>query len=265
MKGLILLDWDATVVNGDDEISYPPLQEIIEARIDQGWYVGLNSDTPLNRLRGWWESLRLNGPIVAEKGALIWWPGEKELVLSQTRSIFSAFREKMILALTKIEGVALFYGDSTHFIRSVRRVACNDEILVALDAYRLCSLGMFVRLIREGNLICDPSATEKMYAFLKSVSPSHALISPIDFSQRQGFLKINALDTNKTTGVRVLLENWTKAEEVIMIGDSMNDYLDLPNVHHWAVGNAEPEFRMVAEKVAIESYSQGCIELLSSL
>lgn len=265
MERLILLDWDSTIADEENQINDSQLQEAIQAKIDQGWYIGLNSDTPLERLRSWWKSLQMNGPIIAEKGAVLWWPDAQDIVLSQTSSTFSAFRQKIILALTQRKGYALFFGDNTQFIRSANKILCNDTMIVALDAYRVCSVGMFVRRIIDGMLVCDLSATESIYELLKSLSPPHPLVSQIDLNPNYGFLSVNALDTDKTYGVRVLLEKWAKCNEVIMIGDSMADYLLLPDVRHWAVGNAQHSFKVLAEKIASKNYAQGCVELLSTI
>src|SRR6266566_1763497 len=236
MRGLILLDWDSTIVDDDGQINDLSLEELITAKIAQGWYLGLNSDTPLHRLRRWWNILHMNGPIIAEKGAMVWWPSGQDLILSQTSSIFSVFRKEIILTLAQQEGIAIFFGDNTHFIQSVNQILCEDAILVAIDAYRICSLGIFVRQIHEGKLICDLSTAERMVELLRPLSPSHPLVSQIDLNHHHCFLSVNALDTDKSTGVRVLLEQWSQFDDVIMIGDSMTDYLNIPDIRHWAVG-----------------------------
>jgi hypothetical protein len=50
-----------------------------------------------------------------------------------------------------------------------------------------------------------------------------------------------------------------------MIGDSLSDYLPLPQITHYAVGNAQDAFKKKSAKVAENSYSQGCIELLTTI
>ena len=84
VKGLILFDWDNTIVDADyafnDKAS---LMQAIRLKIGQGWHIGLNSDTPLERLKGWWRELGMHGPIVAERGAVAWWPTPQEYKVPQ--------------------------------------------------------------------------------------------------------------------------------------------------------------------------------------
>jgi len=265
MRGLILFDWDGTIVDEQNQIhDKQRFQQIIQAKISQGWIIGLNSDTPLRRLRRWRESLSMNGPIVAERGAVAWWPDEQHIV-SEKADIFAAFRESLIQRLLQQEEYALFFGDNTEFIKSVNRIAVGDSVIIALDAYRKCSIGMFVRRVVNQELVCDISIAKNIQRLLESTSPSSFLVSAIDFNERICFLCVNDPEVDKSRGVDVLLEKWGKPPHVYMIGDTMADYLNLPEVHQLAVGNAQPDYKEKAERIAVNNFAQGCIELLSKI
>jgi hydroxymethylpyrimidine pyrophosphatase-like HAD family hydrolase len=283
VKGLILIDWDRTIVDDKNKINSDQFIKSIEEKINQGWEIGLNSDTPLKRLYGWWKALNMNGPIVAERGAVVWWPGdpnvnEKGHKVSNTSNLFLKFRQEIIAILTQMEKCALFFGDSTEFIKSVSQITnrdealgiiTNDTALVALDAYRESSVGMFVRRISEGKLICDLAFAEEILDVLKSKFSDYLLTLLIDFYRPECFIGISSPDDNKLKGMQFLLKHWKEPPEVIMIGDSMPDYLNLPpnffKVRHGAVGNAEPEFRELADLKATKKYAEGCVELLSQI
>lgn len=265
MKPLILFDWDNTIADGTAQINDQRFKAVIQTKIGEGWWVGLNSDTPLKRLQSWWKSLEMNGPIVAEKGAVIWWPNAQETRVSQTSEIFSALRKDATLLLAQTPEIGLFVGDSTEFIKSVKGIIGRDSIFVALDAYRVCSLGLFARQIKDGLLLKDSATAEKIRDLITPLLPNHPLVSPIDLNLEHCFMSVNSLDADKTTGVRVLLEKWGMASEVIMVGDSMADYLKLPQVCHFAVGNAQPAFREKADRIATKNYTEGCVELLSTI
>ncbi len=265
MSGLVLFDWDDTIVDTTARMTNHGFSKAIEAVIARGWQVGLNSDTPLKRLQGWRRSLGMNGPLIAEKGAVVWWPGGNARIVSQTAELFARFRLATIQMITALDGFALFYGDNTEFIQSAPTIQGNDVYLVALDAYRICSLGLFIRRVYDGALVSDVNQAARIGHLLESLRPDHPLISGIDLNQEHCWLGVNALDTSKGLALRSLLEEAEIPAEIVMIGDSMSDYLDAPGVRHLAVANAAPAFAAVAERVASAPYTDGCIELLSAL
>jgi hydroxymethylpyrimidine pyrophosphatase-like HAD family hydrolase len=267
VSGLILFDWDNTITIADDvsQMNDDRFKSVIQTKINEGWHIGLSSNTPLKRLQSWWGSLGMNGPIVAEKGAIVWWPNIRAIQVSQSSEVFSAFRNEVILTLARTPDVGFLFGDNAEFIRSVNKMISNDSIFVALDAYRICSLGLFVRKIRDNLLVKDHVAAETILELITPILPSHPLISQIDLNLEWCFLGVNPLDADKSSGVRVLLEKWAMTPEVIMVGDSIADYVDLPQVRHFAVGNAQPAFKSRADRIATRNYTQGCVELLSSI
>lgn len=265
MNGLVLLDWDDTVVDDDSQITTDDLPLAIRAAIARGWQVGLNSDTPLKRLQGWWRLLGMNGPIIAEKGAVIWWPGATAQVISRTAETFASLRQTLTQLIAEQDGYALYLGDNTEFIRSEPRIASNDEVLVAVDAYRMCSLGAFVRRMRAGELLRDIETVAHVHRLLASAHAHHDGVSGIDFNRKHCWLGVNALDTSKSIGLHALLKQIGATPNIVMIGDSMADHLSVPGVHHLAVANAAPAFAELAEQVSNSPYAEGCVELLNTL
>jgi len=265
MSGLVLFDWDDTIVDNTAHITNHDFAKVIEAAIARGWQVGLNSDTPLKRLQGWWRSLGMNGPIIAAKGAVVWWPGGNAHIVSQTAELFARFRVATIQMITALDGFALFYGDNTEFIRSAPTIQGDDAYLVALDAYRTCSLGLFVRRLDDSVMVSDIDGAVRIGHLLESARPDHPLISAIDLNREHCWLGVNALDTSKSLGVRTLLRQVAPPSQIFMIGDSMSDFIDMLGVRHLAVANAAPAFAALAERVASTPYTDGFIELLSAL
>jgi hypothetical protein len=264
-KKLILFDWDNTIATGTGQIDDIRLKPTIQSKIREGWFVGLNSDTPMRRLQSWWKLLEMNGPIIAEKGAVVWWPDNKEIVVSQTEGFFNTLRNQILLSLAQQIGISVFIGDSTNFIRSLGRLAVNDSILVAIDAYRTCSIGLFVRRFNNGLPYNDISAAIQVHDLLRSIVPYNPLTSPLHLNSEHCFISMNSLDTDKTKGTQFLLNRWGEDAEVIMVGDSPADYLSLPQVTHFAVGNAQTTLKEKAVRTATKNYSAGCVELLGTL
>lgn len=269
MSKVIFFDWDNTVVREDYLVDNAEFVSLIKSRQDSGWLIGLNSDTPLRRLANWQKSLGMNGPTIAENGAVVRWPDTKPLITSNAKYIFTELRQEILDALTRVPDLSLFVGDSTEFIKSVKRLSCADRVVVIFDAYRLCSIGLFVRhLAEDGSLVKTVEATEEVSQLLKSHLPETPLITSIDPSGLPyGFLCISAADVNKSVGVMALIEARPEISDVIMVGDSMRDYIslspDYPRIHNFAVGNACQELKQIADYVAKEQFAEGCSEILS--
>lgn len=266
-KGLILLDWDKTVVDEHVQINDPDFSKAIQAKKEQGWQIGLNSDTPLRRLKAWHTQYDMDGPIIAERGAVIWWPNGPELVVDQPLAKrFSKFRTKLILRLIQLDNHTLVFGDNTEFIKSVEHIVSNDSVLVALDAYRRCSIGLFVRNIVEPRLVSDAATTESIHQLLQSIIPSDSKTYKIEPNHAYGYIRVNAVRIMKSTGMHYLLENWPQApapDRIFMIGDSLEDNLGISEIHQLAVCNADEAYLKRAEHQASQSYAKGCVELLT--
>jgi hydroxymethylpyrimidine pyrophosphatase-like HAD family hydrolase len=114
-------------------------------------------------------------------------------------------------------------------------------------------------------LLCNQEKTASIATRLNTIVPKNLSILPIDCNYEHGFISISASDADKTTGVRALLEQYHTPTPIIMIGDSIADYIRLPNVHVWAVANAQIEMKQRADKVATRPYAQGCVELLHAI
>lgn len=265
MKGLILLDWDNTLVDASYTFNDQRLSKALQEKIEQGWCIGLNSDTPLRRLSMWWQMLGLNGPIIAERGAVVWWPRGQELVLSTSQAVFADLLRQIMVRLSQEPDYAVFVGDSTGLITSTLEFTGCDSTLVALDAYRQCSIGLFVRVLRGGVLQTDISVLKHVHKLIESAGPRSPVVSQFVVNEDLAFISASALDVDKTAGLRSLISMWRHPTEIVMIGDSMADYLSLPGVRHFAVQNAGSEYKELSERIASSSYAAGCVELLVGL
>jgi hydroxymethylpyrimidine pyrophosphatase-like HAD family hydrolase len=264
---LVLLDLDGTVIDQNYNLTadVTSLTSVISHCKDSGWLVGLNSDTPLKPLQIWWRKLCLNGPIIAERGAILWLPDGREVLTSNTEDLFTSLREEVIKLLLRIPGSLVIVGDATEFIRNVTHLTGCDSLVVAVNAYRRCSLSFFVRAVNDrGELVKDPVMAKHVVEQISFLAHRYPVLSHGQLDERYCIFIINAPDTDKTKGVRRLLQE-LPSEEVIMVGDSMSDFIDEPQVKHYAVGNASLEFKAKCERVANRAYTEGVLELLNQL
>jgi hydroxymethylpyrimidine pyrophosphatase-like HAD family hydrolase len=213
----------------------------------------------------------MNGPIIAEKGAVIWSSGDALIETSETSEIFMQLRREIVDTLSRYPNISIFIGDNTGLIRSVKHLLSGDELLVAIDSYRRCSLGIFVRTIDDRGILKKSSqATDMIAGIIAPLIPEHPLISDFDPDGKPfGFLKVGPLDADKSTGLKALIETLGDVEEVVMVGDSMSDYIVLsdhiPKIHIFAVDNASSKFKDRADYVSSGSLVTGCVEILRHL
>jgi hydroxymethylpyrimidine pyrophosphatase-like HAD family hydrolase len=265
MNRLVLLDLDGTLIDEDYHMTASMASAINQLKAAD-WLIGLNSDTPLKPLQAWWRKLGLNGPIIAEKGAILWLPDEGQtLITSDTEDLFASLREQVVELCLQVPGCLVVVGDATEFVRSVTHLTGCDSCVVAVNAYRRCSLSFFVRTIGEqGKLGKDPVVARGIIGQIGILSPRYPILNDGQLDERYCIFIVNAPDANKTKGACRLLRE-LPTEEVIMIGDSMSDFIDEPRVKHYAVGNASLGFKAKCEKVANRAYTEGVLELLDQL
>ena len=264
MSRLVLLDLDGTLIDEDYHLPTDIISALNRGK-DAGWLIGLNSDTPLKPLQVWWRKLGLNGPIIAEKGAILWLPDGRQMLTSNAEDLFASLREEAVELFLRVPGCLVVVGDATEFVRSVTHLTGCDSCVVAVNAYRRCSLSFFVRTVGEqGKLIEDPAVARDVVERIGILTPRYPILSDGQLDERYCIFIVNAPDTDKTKGVHRLLQE-LQTEEVIMIGDSMSDFIDEPRVKHYAVGNASLEFKAKCEGVAKRAYTEGVLELLNQL
>lgn len=260
----VLLDLDSTLIDQSYNLT-TDVKATFGRLIHSGWLIGLNSDTPLKPLQVWWRKLGLNGPIVAERGAVVWLPDGVQMLTSDFAEVFGNLRAAVIRAFLQIPGCLVIAGDATEFVRTVDRLTGCDTLLVAVNQYRMCSLSFFVRTISDqGQVLKDPIQARSVIRRLSALSAEFPIINQGQLDERYCIFIVNAPDTNKTKGVQLLLDR-LRLEEMVMIGDSISDYIDDPRVHHFAVGNATPEFLALCDRAATEVHTRGVIELLDNL
>ena len=192
---LILFDWDNTISQRNGCVDLARFKDVIEHATRKGWSIGLNSDTPLKRLQSWYESLGMNGPIIAEKGAVVWTPAHEQVIVSQTQAVFAKLRADVAHLLIETPGITVYFGDNTEFIRTVSSIGGADSTLVAVDAFRVCSLGLFIRQVANGVLNQSSPASQRVVELIQSIAIDHPAVSKIvRLNDSYGFASIAACD-----------------------------------------------------------------------
>lgn len=267
---LVLIDLDKTLI--DVEYRYTDQEGIVSAvarAVARGHRIGLNSDSPVPILLGHHRALGMNGPIVAERGAVVYLPGPPSETFATGTSPdeeFVVLRDRILRRLTATGELEAIFGDPSGIIRTRRFLTDSPRSVLLVSALRTHSLHFAARKINGDEYVFDM----ELLACVEEATRVCAASSPIsvevdyDVNPEYAILILHAAASQKAVGVSRLLSQ-LGLTEAIMIGDHPVDALGLSEVRQWAVGNATAAYRDVCERVAVGTYTTGVIELLDQL
>lgn len=268
MKGLVLIDLDKTLIDEEYRLTTRHIRGAIAIMQKAGWHIGLNSDTPFLPLQEWhnssrFESLGMNGPIIAEKGALVQFTDGTKIVLSKSEDIMMQTKEMLVKNFISVPENTLFIGDATEFVRLGCWITGYSNVLIALNNLRQYSLSFFVRGIRNRykELVKDTDLFRKIIGQIQPLIPKELVQVQ---SEEYCIFLLHPQDCSKTQAVAEIIKK-ESYDRVIMIGDSINDFIGIPNVDTMAVGNAQQALKNVATYVAKNDYAGGVGEIITKL
>lgn len=268
---LILLDLDNTLIGADYRltVSENEFRTVVQELANKDIRVGLCSDSAVITLRQWADHLGLTGPIVAERGAVIWDSAKQtEQIIEPSKTAwFRDFRESFINAIMRnFIGSTLMIGDATKFIKDPCMNAALTQQVFAINGFRVASFSFFA--CRPKN---DYSMLEPDSELLKRAS---VLVEKMlivcgkkkedlfwDENSPYGILILHAQTTEKWRGISTLIDQLAP-EQTFMVGDGISDFLNLPHVAQYAVGNADSSYKAKATFIAEQSLTKGVIECL---
>lgn len=268
MSCLVLLDLDKTVVSVSGDTTSSVLPQIVRACAQQGITVGIASDSSLAKIEYWYGMLACNGPVIAERGAiLIRTPGGPvEELLPGASGYFLELRARFLDRMrTEFPETVLLVGEPFH---SVDLRICDGLAtrFVRINGSRRCSFSCVTRLLHEGRLILDADVLARYERVVSELcaAPSPPFSVYHDVNPEYGSIIIGADEATKTHAVRWLCEP-ELPDRIIMIGNSMHDMIHAPRVEQWAVGNADPDYAARCSRVAVATLTDGVAELLREL
>ncbi|MFH0936968.1 MAG: HAD hydrolase family protein [Candidatus Daviesbacteria bacterium] len=262
---LILMDLDKTLL----DVGYNLTDEKVLAEINRvqslGWQLGLSSDTPLEPLKIWSQRFGLNGPIVAEKGSVLWVPEVGDIVIDESESFFADLKNSFINELIQLR-VPFLYGDATQFVRNNPRLLdMVDQRIITINAYRRCSLSFFVRKTNnEGYLEIDNQFGQEMVTHVRNLWSVLGFDLAEDFNHEYGIYILAPRNVSKRSGT-IKLMKILSFSRIGMIGDSQGDIIGSDIAIQYAVGNARDELKIVADYISKGEYATGVAEILSAI
>lgn len=257
----LFLDLDMTLIDESRNINDQAIRSYIEKLQNEGWNVGLNSNTPFEPLLVWMHYFGMTGPFIAEKGGVFYHQGQ-EVFNEELANQIQVSREAIKQRLSSLN-VQLLLGNPTDVLRENAFPSMQSGPLVILDTVRKSSVNFFVREVTpEKQLVINVKLTQTLTdAVLPLYRDIPNLEEKLDYAR--GELLAMPRDQSKRTGVGALMRD-AKLTQVGMIGDSMNDYLGDIAVHY-AVSNATREFQEKAVFVSNLPMAQGSKDIIQKL
>lgn len=259
---LALFDIDGTLIDKNYEVTDNTVYEKIQEAQDAGWTIGLSSDTPYEAMKLWRQRFGANGPIIAEKGALV---EHSEGLLYDKHEVaaFLQARERILKSLEQ-DGARLWKGNPVEAIKDNLRYGDPGDVVVLVNTLRQCGLSFFVRSVNaEGELEINNALTERIVANARPFYPDYADLEE-DMNHDYGILIASREANTKRAGSKKLL-GALGVQNFAMVGNSITDFVGHDIAVHYAVGDATPAYKEKADYVATTPLTAGAVEILSGL
>ncbi len=283
LQTLVLCDLDKTLIDIDQQATADGVADLAHALGKAGVTMGLASDSSHAKLIRWQTALGFNGPIIAERGAIL----QRSLlepieVLGPWEPYFQSFRADFLAQLPqqfpRVRIVERLAGGATAMRLAETQAAQtsgsnfqnregNDSLVFFVNVGRRCGFATTAAMVRQGSTRPSAVLLEMLVRSARNfLAGRPAPDFPVywDANPEYGSLIIGPEQAVKALAIRTLLER-VHYDRVIMIGDSIHDHLAIEGVEQWAVANATNEYKRRCSRVATLPLTAGVIELLSTL
>jgi hypothetical protein len=271
---IILMDVDKTIYNLKYNLTIEAdlFRAGISAAISKGIDLGLNSDSALQTLQDLGSLYGLQGPIIAERGAVLCLKGVVTYPV-QTTAVFSELFAEVFSALGAENLRSQYFVLSGNVNWLANSLPCPDELLweswegriaVLLNSLRRRSFSCFVRRFVGGKWVKEELALTEIRDVLTKVVKVPEGFWPdcdVDFNPQYGVCILHHKDTQKRVAVDSLLA-YAGDRPIYMVGDSIADWLDHERVIQCAVGNASQEYKNHCQLIAGQEFTAGVLELI---
>ncbi|MDP2631751.1 MAG: HAD hydrolase family protein [Candidatus Uhrbacteria bacterium] len=268
----ILLDLHDTLTDSRYRLLGSGIRSAIANVIDRGYTIGINSDSSFEACRTLYEQLGLNGPIICENGAGLSIDGISEVLsaFTQDASRFVNLRSTFIslcgrhssdLHVSSLEGMSFVQGGDL-----LIKIGHHFRDVILVNPFRRWSLCFYARRHDCGKFDFSPELLGWGVDVLRGHVAEDDRFGDLwwDINHDYGICIVHDASTHKKRGVAKLLEK-TASDSLIMIGNSMSDFVGDARVRQFAVANASEEYKARCELVASEPLTLGVAELLNCL
>lgn len=258
----LFLDLDMTLIDESRHINDNSVLTCIERLQNNGWKVGLNSNTSFEPLLVWMQHFGMNGPFVAEKGGAFYNQGRlvfDEKLSSRIQSSREAIRQRL-----SAMNIQLLSGNPTDVLREYPFTNMNPGPLVILDTVRKCSINFYVREVTpKKQLAINSALTSEIVDNVRSLYAGNQYLEE-ELDVVKGILLAMPKGQSKRTGTLAFMKE-ERVAQVGMIGHSMNDHVGEDLAVHYAVGNATKDYKKKAVFVSKFPMARGCKDIMQRL
>lgn len=264
-RPLILFDVDETLVGIDNEFDRDDFMAAVKKAQTQGWLVGLNSDSPIPRLAELALDWKLEGPIVGELGSVIV-PSAHDLTpiwqdirhLRDFNNIRGTFLQRGLL---EHPDLIFTLSDKEEVIRALRNMTpFFTKTWVILHGLRQYSLAFYAYKIGPNGIEFDLPRLHALAGLAAHLFEQTTGVNPIvDVNDDYGICIIHEPRASKQKAVPAIKKLF---HPIVMVGNSMSDFLDDPAIVQCAVNNAHLDLKERADFISDSPLTVGAIECL---
>ncbi|GEM_PF-2459992 len=256
---IVFLDIDGTLIGLDQKPNADGLPSLIDDLRARGVRFGLNSNRAVEDVESVVRAFHLDGPFILENGAYVMNQinGERRLFPGVPSDIPDLVRRAMgHVVAREFPGATLEVGDTTAMVESGRET--RDELHFFLNAYRLYSGSIHHRI--DGRI--NPEIACRTADALNASFASDDIPLVATAHAHGGTVTVDIPSVDKGTALaRVKREHADCL--LVAVGDGSGDVALRPFVHRlYAVANAIPELRAIADAVSSEPMTAGVMEIL---
>ncbi|MEO6508663.1 MAG: HAD hydrolase family protein [Patescibacteria group bacterium] len=254
-KGVIFSDLDGVWFDEANNFA-PPSQdalETIQSAQEAGFLIVLNSDTGAQALYEFGEELGIQKTaLIAEGGSYIQMQDGRveSLVDERVKDVMKRLRGELVQYLID-QGNDVLVGDATAFIRGGQLPPKSNGELFLINARRQMSVGLYSRVVENGQLVVDCNQNDRSFQRLSSLVPD------IDVVVRQypnigSCLVKPQQQVTKAQAVERFLDLSGYQGPCYMFGDRIMDSMASlrGRVKTCAMGNADLELKEQADVIA---------------
>lgn len=254
----VLSDLDATLLDRRYQFTSLTIGRTVSDVQKNGLVIGLSSDTPYRALEAWHGRMGMNGPIIAEKGAVLGL-GTGLIYDSHLSSAFAETREKIERDLTDKRFV-LWHGNPVEAVRAGAHIGSPGDEVGLVNDLRIASAKVFFRRVdSHGRLVVDNETTRRAVDGIEEFYPDFPVT--VDYNESYGLIIISKAGIDKRSGT-IDLMRLQSTERIHMIGDSDADIVGTDIADHYAVANATSGLKEIAVYTANKPITEGAEEIL---
>lgn len=259
MNKIIFLDIDGTLI---DERQRPNCDVVltIERLQQRGFRFGINSNRSWEDVAPIIVQFHLDGPFILENGAYI-----KETLNSVARPCGDITDSIPEIVFTMMKDLSVFFSADVSRVNTTKYITFDEFSKIGKHFYMNIFRKFSASIHHRFDGIADFGVAKELEAHLNKNFLQKELPLVAIAHEHGASVTVGPIGIDKGTAL-LFLRTQNPEAYYIAIGDGLGDVAMRPYVDElWAVSNALPELKNVADKIAHTPITQGVKELLEQV